>query len=142
VVRPTGARIGNLAYRHGGKQKKLTIGAYPAVTLAEARLQREQAKALLTTGVDPSQQKQLDKLAQALAVETTFKIVGEEWFERRTDAGKAARTLTKEKRPQQGRNRMETRHPRLKLQAHGHAGDSVTIILPSQGRLTTLKARC
>lgn len=44
-----------LKYRFGGKEKGLSFGIYPKVTLAEARKQRDQARALLAEGVDPSQ---------------------------------------------------------------------------------------
>lgn len=57
-VMPTGSKIWNLAYRDlSRKQRKLSFGAYPAVSLADARTKRDEAKALLASGIDPSQQK-------------------------------------------------------------------------------------
>jgi hypothetical protein len=55
-VVPTGSKLWNIAYRFGGKQLKLSLGAYPAVGLKDAREQREAAKRLLAAGVDPGQQ--------------------------------------------------------------------------------------
>lgn len=57
LVRVNGSKSWNLSYRIDGKQKKLTIGTYPAVGLALARARRTEARALLAFGKDPSQQK-------------------------------------------------------------------------------------
>jgi hypothetical protein len=59
-LQPTGARWWRLA-RFAGKQKLLALGVYPAVSLAEARRVREEAKKLLAAGVDPSQAKKQKK---------------------------------------------------------------------------------
>ena len=45
-----------LAYRFDGKQKTLALGVYPIVSLADARRKRDDAKKLLVSGIDPSQQ--------------------------------------------------------------------------------------
>jgi len=62
-IQPSGSKLWNLAYRFGGKQRKLAIGSYPGIGLKEARAKREEARRLLASGVDPSQQKRLGKLA-------------------------------------------------------------------------------
>jgi len=49
-------------YRFAGKQKTLSIGVYPVVTLKQARAKREEAKALLLDNIDPNQNKQAEKL--------------------------------------------------------------------------------
>jgi Arm DNA-binding domain len=54
-VTPSGSELWNIAYRFGGKQLKLSIGGYPAVSLKDA--QRDGAKRLLAAGVHPGQQK-------------------------------------------------------------------------------------
>ena len=61
-VQPSGSKLWNLAYRFAGRQRKLAIGSYPGIGLKEARAKREEAKKLLTSGFDPSQQKRLGKL--------------------------------------------------------------------------------
>lgn len=70
-VQPTGSRLWRLAYRFGGKQKLLALGAYPTVSLAEARQARDAAKWLLAKGVDPLQAKKEGK--QATTPEDTFR---------------------------------------------------------------------
>jgi Arm DNA-binding domain len=52
-VTPSGSKLWNIAYRFGGKQLKLSLGAYPAVGLKEAREQRDATKRLLAAGIDP-----------------------------------------------------------------------------------------
>ncbi|CAH1655617.1 Integrase [Hyphomicrobiales bacterium] len=92
---PNGAKLWRLAYRFAGKQKKLALGPYPAIGLAEARAKREQAKALLVAGRDPSIQKQAEK---ALALEVqgqTFAKVAAELLDKKRREGKAANTLAK-----------------------------------------------
>ncbi len=54
LVQPTGSKWWRLKYRIGGKEKMLSIGVYPDVTLSEARDRREQARKLLANGGDPS----------------------------------------------------------------------------------------
>lgn len=54
-VAPTGAKSWRLKYRHAGKEKLLTIGRFPEVSLPEARARREDAKASLREGRDPGQ---------------------------------------------------------------------------------------
>lgn len=53
AVLPSGAKIWRLAYRFGGKPKTKAYGPYPAVSLAEARVKRDEDKALLRDGIDP-----------------------------------------------------------------------------------------
>ncbi len=58
LVHPNGGKYWRLKYRIDGKEKMLSIGVYPDVTLSEARERREQARKLLANGVDPSEIKQ------------------------------------------------------------------------------------
>lgn len=54
LVRPNGSKLWRLKYRFHGKEKLLSFGKYPAVTLAIARQKRAEAKALLDQGKDPA----------------------------------------------------------------------------------------
>ena len=53
-VSPTGSKHWRLKYRFAGKEKLLSFGPYPRVTLARARTLRERAKDALAAGLDPS----------------------------------------------------------------------------------------
>ncbi len=54
LVTSSGGKLWKFQYRFGGKKKKLSLCAYPDISLAEARQQREQARSLLAHGVDPN----------------------------------------------------------------------------------------
>lgn len=60
-LRPNGTRYWRLKYRIGGREKLLSLGVYPAVTLAEARKKREAARVLIALGDDPSNHRKVDK---------------------------------------------------------------------------------
>ena len=53
LLRPDGSRVWRLDYRVDGVRKTLALGAYPEVSLVEARKRRRAAKALLAEGRDP-----------------------------------------------------------------------------------------
>lgn len=71
-------------YRFGGKAKMLGLGTYPTVSLAQARLRRDAAKAQVAQGIDPSAERQASKQAavEASAPVQTFRLVGERWMAR------------------------------------------------------------
>jgi integrase len=77
-----GARYWRMDYRVDGKRRTLALGVYPAVTLATARTRREEARAMLAEGADPSSAKKATKLAAKLASENTFEAVAREWIGR------------------------------------------------------------
>jgi integrase len=77
---PSGSRKWRLKYRVNGKENRLTFGDYPGVSLAEARQRRDAAKRLLGDGIDPAQQREIDKQGAAVAAENTFEVVAREWF--------------------------------------------------------------
>lgn len=79
LVTKGGSKLWHLKYRFEGKEKKLSIGAYPGISLADARAKREEARAHLANGIDPIVRKQAIKEA-ALAQAETFEIVAREWY--------------------------------------------------------------
>lgn len=79
-VTPSGAKLWRWKYRHGGKEKRLALGAYPAVTLKQARVDRDAARAILDTGTDPVQARKDEKAAQQLRLGTTFEAVARAWY--------------------------------------------------------------
>jgi integrase len=93
-ITPTGSKLWHLAYRDSqGKQKKLAFGAYPTVGLADARKKRDEAKALLASGIDPGQQRKLNKITKAISDAATFNAVAEEYLEKKMREGMAASTV-------------------------------------------------
>jgi integrase len=78
-----GSKLWRVAFRFDGKQKLLSLGAYPAISLADARTGRDQIKALLAKDVDPSAQRKLDRGAARDARACTFDLIADEWLEKR-----------------------------------------------------------
>ena len=93
LIQPHGSKLWRLAYRFVGKQKTLSLGIYPIISLQEARERREAAKRLLAKGIDPSEQRRLEK--QIAATGNTFKAVAEELSGKLGREGRAPRTLKK-----------------------------------------------
>lgn len=97
LISPHGSKLWRLAYRFDGKQKTLAFGAYPAVSLAQARQRREAAKKLLASGLDPSQQTKLDRIAKRASNSNTFDAISDEFLLKLRREGKRERTLKKQR---------------------------------------------
>jgi integrase len=97
LVTPQGSKLWRLAYRFGGKQKTLSFGSYPIVTLAEARDKRDKAKRLLAENIDPSQQAMLEKINRQVSSANSFNAVADELIAKAEREGKAEATLIKKR---------------------------------------------
>lgn len=80
-VSPTGTRVWRLKYRYLGKEKLLTLGKYPKISLASAREKRNVAKELIDENIDPGLQKQDEKNLAKYKASQTFELVAREWHE-------------------------------------------------------------
>jgi len=78
-VTPKGYRSWRWKYRFAGKEKLLTFGPYPEISLAEAREKRDQAARLLREGVDPSIERKQRKASLAINMANTFEVVARQW---------------------------------------------------------------
>ncbi|SPA46775.1 tyrosine-type recombinase/integrase [Cupriavidus taiwanensis] len=78
-ISPAGGKYWRLKYRFAGKEKRLALGVYPEVTLAEARKRRERAREKLAAGIDPSEVKRAEKRTLRLNAENSFEAVAREW---------------------------------------------------------------
>lgn len=85
LIQPTGSKLWRQAYRFNGKQKLLSHGPYPTVTLQEARAKREAAKRLLSDGIDPGDDRKAMKRRAKIAADNTFEAMATEWFNARKD---------------------------------------------------------
>ncbi|RWP43524.1 MAG: DUF4102 domain-containing protein [Mesorhizobium sp.] len=74
-IPPSGSKAWRMNYRFGGKQKTLSFGTYPRVTLADARALRENAKRALADGVDPF----AIKGKTATGAHDSFEAIAREW---------------------------------------------------------------
>jgi hypothetical protein len=75
LVNPIGSKLWRMAYRFDGREKLLALGAYPEVPLKDARAKRDEARALLATGVDPGERKKSEKSLAILERENTFDAI-------------------------------------------------------------------
>ena len=69
-----------IQYRLDGKEKRISLGVYPDVGLAEAPDKREAARKLVAAGVDPAEHRKAVKVAQVESTENTFEAIAREWF--------------------------------------------------------------
>ncbi len=81
-VAPRGGKYWRLKYRFAGKEKRLSLGVYPDVSLKEARQGCEDARRLLTREIDPSEHRRALKAAIRQQVSNSFEAVAREWFAR------------------------------------------------------------
>ncbi|MEM5477127.1 integrase arm-type DNA-binding domain-containing protein [Pacificibacter sp. AS14] len=95
LVKPNGSKLWNFKYRLHGAEKKLSIGAYPDITLSQARKIKSEARAQVAAGIDPSEAKQEAK-AQAREVHgNTFEKIGAAFLAKQQIEGKSKATLDK-----------------------------------------------
>lgn len=82
LVTPEGGKWWRFRYRFGGKEKLLSLGTYPDVSLSSARKKRDEARTLLTDGLDPSEQRKAAKSKRADMATNTFEAIAREWIEK------------------------------------------------------------
>jgi integrase len=108
-ARPTGSGWWRFRYRFAGREGMLSLGVYPDVTLAMARERRDKARTLVAAGIDPSAERQAEKVERVRQAEAmahaaagkpgpgTFEHTAREWLttkhEHEVSPGHAARTL-------------------------------------------------
>ena len=101
VVRPTAATWWRLRDRFQGREKMISLGIYPDVSLSIARDRRDASRRLVADGKDPSAERQADKKAQELTAQNTFEKVARSYLAglaKKVHEGKAAiKTYTKAK---------------------------------------------
>lgn len=78
LVTPAGGKLWRFKYCFGGKEKQLALGIYPTVSLAEARIAHDRAKAELRTGRDPSIAKKI-RVHLGPTGNETFKAPARDW---------------------------------------------------------------
>lgn len=80
LVNPKGGKWWRLKYRYDGKEKLLSLGTYPEISLKDARDKREEARKQLAAGIDPSANRKAAKAARAEEGANTFEVIAREWF--------------------------------------------------------------
>lgn len=96
-VSPSGGKWWRLKYRIAGAEKRLSLGTYPDTSLKDAREKRDEARALIAQGIDPSDQRKAAKAqaradgdnakraAAGLPPQDSFEHIAREWHQTRRD---------------------------------------------------------
>lgn len=81
-VSPNGSRRWFWKYRKNGKEGRMSLGSYPAVSLSAARKARDAARLTKANGTDPVQARKVEKLKATNPAGDTFRVVVWEWFDK------------------------------------------------------------
>src|SRR6185312_13441296 len=76
LIQPNGSRWWRMRYHVNGREKLLSVGTYPEVSLQAARRRRFEIREQVAQGIDPSQGRKAEKASRA----TTFELVTREWW--------------------------------------------------------------
>jgi hypothetical protein len=95
MMTPTSGRLWRLKYRVDGVERKLWLGKYPEVLLAEARKARDAARAMMSARSDPAAAKRRERVSRRLAVGTTFEAVAQESIVKAEKDGRSPATIAK-----------------------------------------------
>jgi integrase len=87
LVTPAGGKLWRLKYRMAGKEKLAAFGAYPEVSLADARKRRDEAREQIAASKDPSREKRRAKVRQRAEAMNTFAIISAEYCAKRKKDG-------------------------------------------------------
>ncbi|MDQ2971924.1 MAG: integrase arm-type DNA-binding domain-containing protein, partial [Pseudomonadota bacterium] len=81
-MRPNGSKLWRFRYRFAGNAKMLSFGPYPEVSLVEGRRRRDEARARLRDGCDPSAQRKAAEQRRQLESVNTFGAIAREWLDK------------------------------------------------------------
>ncbi len=100
-ISPRGGKWWRLKYRFDGKDKRISLGTYPDVSLKDARERREAARQQIANQIDPSELRKLEKAARVESIANSFEAVACEWYakhEPNWSTGHATRVISRLKR--------------------------------------------
>jgi integrase len=109
LVNPSGGKWWRLKYRFDGKEKLLSLGTYPDVSLKDARDKKDVARKQLAAGIDPGANRKAVKAARIDQNANTFEVIAREWMERqeakwaKSNAEKVSRRLERDLFPWLGK---------------------------------------
>lgn len=95
LVTRSGSKLWRMKYRYRGKEKLLSFGPYPLVSLKLAREKRDDARMMLLEDRDPSEEKKLARIEKDRERAVTFGSVAEEYLDKVEKEGRAPATMKK-----------------------------------------------
>ena len=81
-IAPRGTKAWRFKYRFAGKEKRISMGVYPEVSLKLARQRRDEARKLLARDIDPSAYRKAQKQSRRQGARNSFEAVATEWLTR------------------------------------------------------------
>ncbi|MEE2526499.1 integrase arm-type DNA-binding domain-containing protein [Hyphobacterium sp. HN65] len=97
LVNADGGKHWRFRYRFHGREKMLSLGSFPDVSLSLARQKRDEMRRVLALGLDPSVERKKERLRAAFASSDTFEQMASAYIAKRQAEGAAPRTLKKQK---------------------------------------------
>ena len=79
-ITPAGSKLWRLKFRFDGKEKLLSLGAYPDVSLKNAHASRDDARKLHANRIDPCENRKVQKTARVERAANSFEVIAREWF--------------------------------------------------------------
>lgn len=95
LVNPNGSKLFRFKYRFNGKEKLLSFGKYPYISLLQAREMRDDARRMLAIGNDPSEEKKKQKRELRIKSKNTFAKIAEGYIDKIGKEGRAEATMKK-----------------------------------------------
>ncbi len=95
LINPSGSKLWCVKYRIHGRERKISLGPYPTLSLADARAAREEAKKQLAHGIDPNAAKRQAKIAATINANNSFCLIAEELIAKREKEGVSRKTIEK-----------------------------------------------
>lgn len=80
-IRPTGARLWRYRYRLGGKENMFAIGAYPEIRVTDARRARDEARRLVSQGINPSHHRKEQQKLKVRRDDDSFEAMARDWLD-------------------------------------------------------------
>ena len=80
ILNPSGSRWWRIKYRFGGKEKLLSLGVYPDVSLKEARQRRDECRQTLAIGLNPSDTRKTKHAVEVESTADSLETVAREWY--------------------------------------------------------------
>ena len=81
-ISPKGGKWWRFKYRFSGKDKRLSLGVYPDISLQKARQRREDMRKMVSDGIDPGEHRKAQKRATKSKGANSFEVIAREWFEK------------------------------------------------------------
>ena len=94
-ITPSGSKRWRLRYFFAGKEQMLSLGLYPSIGLLEAKEARDNARKLISKGIDPSEHRKEEKIASKTTTQNSFEAIANEWLAQQTDKADVTRAKAK-----------------------------------------------